>query len=122
MRKELKIRAYYKSCDNESKKLTMLFLDDNIDPYTRSAITRLYYPAQCNPMNQAKTEFYVKFNSASRAYLDLMDASPTSIQSLVDQVVEIIVYIRHYNFVGANGKKIIGWNLNLIKINPAHYS
>lgn len=120
-KKEFTIKAYFNSYNPEYKKMTMLFLDDEIEPFTKSYLTKYYFGAQNNPIKNG--EFYVKFDvKKAKVYADKSCQFNTAVQELLDQVVEMRVYIKHYNFVDKSGKKIIGWNINLISMIPSHYS
>lgn len=116
MKKEINLKAYFKSYDQENKKLTLLFLNEEIEPFTKDFLTKYYSAAQNNPVKPQ--EFYVKWNKICKVYIDKADMCQVPVQSLQDKVVTLSVYIKHYNFV-SYGKKIQGWNINLVKMNPA---
>jgi hypothetical protein len=116
LKKEIYLRAFFKSYDSENKKLTMLFLDDEIEAFTKDFLNKYYSAAQNNPVKSQ--EFYVKWDKKSIAYVDKSGVCLVPVQELIDKVVNLCVYIKHYNFM-SNGKKIQGWNINLVKINPA---
>lgn len=114
IRKEINLRAYFKSC--EDKKLTMLFMDDDIETFTKQFLTKYYSNAQNNPIRNQ--EFYVKFDQKkSICYLDKADQIIIPIEELLNKFVEMTIYIKHYNFI-SNGRKVIGWNINLINMRP----
>lgn len=119
--KEITIKAFFKSYDENYKKLTLLFLDDEVEPFTKSFLTKYYSSAQNNPIKYG--EFSVKHDvRKSRVYIDKGEQILAPIQDLLDQIVEMTVFIRHYNFTDKSGKKIIGWNINLVKMIPVCYS
>lgn len=118
-KKILQVKGYYKSIDTNYKKLTLLFLDDEIDD-TRNILQRFYSDKHNNPIRH--NEFTVKFDTKSKCFIDKSDMSQVPLLDLVDQTVILQVYIKHYNFTDKTGKKISGWNINLIKMNPSNYS
>lgn len=113
MKKIITIRAFLKSCDTTSKKLTMIFLDDEIEEFTKSFLMNYYSNAQNNPIRD--NEFIVKYCEKSRCFLDNARQTIGSMSDLVDNVITANVFIRHYNFT-SGGKKIIGWNVNLVSM------
>ena len=118
--KVIQLKAFFKSYNEKYKKLTMLFLDDEIEPFTKSYLTKYYFATQHNPINGM--EFVVKFDATkAKIYKDKGDQLPVPIQDMLDQVVKLDIYIKHYNFTDKSGKKIIGWNINLVKMTPDHY-
>lgn len=114
IKKEIKLKAYFRNYDAVTKKLTMLFLDDVTEPFTRSFLTQYYNAAQNNPVESQ--QFYVKFSQYSMCYADKAKQARVPLQDLLQHVVSITIYIKHYNFMSA-GKKIQGWNINLLNIN-----
>jgi len=114
--KEFNIKAYYEGCDRDKNKLIMLFLDDEVDSFTKSFLTKYYSSSQHNPIHN-NNKFDIKFTKKSIGYLDKAKQAITPIHNLVDQIVYMTVYISHYNF-NANGKRIVGWNINLVDIAP----
>lgn len=116
IKKEIVLKGYFKCYDEVTKKLTIAFLDESIEPFTKSFLSRHYSYMQNNPMSTQ--QFYVKFNlQYSMCYLDKLKQIRVPLQKLLEQIVTITVYVKHYNFV-SNGKKIQGWNLNLLQIIP----
>lgn len=116
LKKEINLRAYFKSYDATTKKATMLFLDDDTEKFTKEFLTQYYSASQNNPIRMQ--EFYVKFDQKkSFCYLDKSDQIRVPIQDLLNKVIIMVVFIKHYNF-NSNGKKIQGWNINLLKMNP----
>lgn len=113
--KEFAITAYYESYEKDKNKLIMLFLDDEVDSFTKSFLAKYYSSSQHNPIHNNK--FDVKYTKKSIGYLDKAKHAITPIHNLVDQIVNMTVYISHYNF-NANGKRIVGWNVNLVDIAP----
>lgn len=113
--KEFHIKAYYESYDTERNKLIMLFLDDEVDSFTKSFLTKYYSSSQYNPVHNNK--FDIKYTKKSIGYSDKSKQAILSIHNLVDQMVCMTVYISHYNF-NSNGKRIVGWNINLVDIRP----
>ena len=114
IRKEINLRAYFQSING--KKLTMLFMDDEVESFTKQFLTKYYSNAQNNPIRSQ--EFYVNFDpKKSICYLDKADQIIVPIEQLLNKFVLMTVYIKHYNFT-SNGKKIIGWNINLLSIKP----
>jgi hypothetical protein len=113
--KEFHIKAYYESYATDKNRLIMLFLDDEVDPFTKSFLTKYYSSSQYNPIHNNK--FDVKYTKKSIGYLDKAKQVITPVHNLVDQIVYMTVYISHYNF-NANGKRIVGWNINLVDIAP----
>ena len=113
--KDFNIKAYYESYDRDKNKLIMLFLDDEVDPFTKSFLTKYYSSSQYNPIHSNK--FDVKYTKKSIGYLDKAKQVITPVHNLVDQIVNMTVYISHYNF-NSNGKRIVGWNINLVDIAP----
>lgn len=115
--KHITIKAFLKTNDIANKKLTMIFLDDEVEKFTREFLTKYYNNAQNNPIRN--NEFYVKFNFNSKCYLDKNKTCIGSMNALVDSVVLAKVYIKNYNFTNPDGRKIIGWNINLVDLWPA---
>jgi hypothetical protein len=116
--KEFTIKAYFESYDRDKNKLIMLFLDDEVDTFTKSFLTKYYSSSQYNPIHNNK--FDVKYTKKSIGYLDKAKQAITSVHNLMDQIVNMTVYISHYNF-NANGKRIVGWNINLVDITPVSH-
>lgn len=112
------IKAYFQKYDEINKKMTLLFLDDEIEPFTKSFLTKYYSSAQNNPVKY--NEFYVKIDARkSICYLDKASQIIVPIQDNLDKVVIMDITIKHYNFTNNFGKKIIGWNIHLINMKPA---
>ncbi|MGL5935432.1 MAG: hypothetical protein ACRCZI_07390 [Cetobacterium sp.] len=109
------IKGYFHKCDDKYKKLTMIF---NNDEFTKSLLMRHYSEYHRNPVDN--NEFYVKYDPIkTHAFLDKNNSVFTPIQALIDRHVEMTINIKHYSFVdNKSGKKIIGWNINLINIRP----
>ena len=122
LRKEYNIKAYFKHYNTENKKLTLLFLDNEVEPFTKDFLTKYYSNAQNNPIKD--NEFYIKHDiKKSVCYLDKKEQVMIYIQDLLDQIVSIVIYIKHYNFSDRmTGKKIIGWNIHLVKMQPFNYA
>ena len=110
--KELIIRAYLKNVD--SNHLTFLFFADDTEPFTKKFLTE-YYNGQNSSITDS--QFKVKYISSSAAYKDKAQLVQIPIHDLIGQSVEAHVLLKHYNFI-SNGKKIIGWNLTLLYMNP----
>lgn len=117
--KILNVQGFFKTCDINYKKITFLLLDDEAN-LTKNILMKYHSEYQKNPIND--TEFYVKFDNKSKCYIDKADLAQIPITNLVDQVVTMQVYMKHYAFTDKYGKKITGWTLNLIKMNPFNYS
>jgi hypothetical protein len=117
-KKIINLRAFFKSYNYGNKKLTMNFLDDEVEPFTKKFLMSYFNWNQNNPVKD--NEFYVKSSIKSKACVDKHGEISTTIQELVDTVVCLQVEIRHYNFSDKKtNNRIIGWNLNLINIYPA---
>ena len=117
MKKTITLKAFYKSCDTNNKKLSMLFLDDEIEPFTKNFLMKYYSNAQNNPIRG--NEFYVKYNDRSICCLDKSETCVGSISDLVDSIVIMRVNIKNYNFANSDGRKVIGWNIVLDRIHPS---
>lgn len=109
---EKKIRGLVYKCDE--KDITLYILADEIADGT-NAFLRTYFTGQNRTVT--RTTFKVKINSNSMAFLDKGRQCLISVGELLNQVVELTVAIKHYNF-SANGKKITGWNMQLIEMHP----
>ena len=117
IKKEITLTAYFKQYDENNKKLTMLFLDDEIEPFTKSFLTKYYDTAQNNPIKD--NEFYIKFDlRKSVCFLDKGYQIIVPVQDMLDKIVCMTVAIRNYNFTNNMGKKIIGWNIHLLTMKP----
>ena len=115
--KHITIKGLLKKYDAQKKKITLLFMSDEIDSFTRQFLNGHYNKSQINPMRNG--EFYVKYNNNSRFYLDKAEQNiATSMDSLLERVVNMTIYIRHYDFIDKKGKRIIGWNITLVKLFP----
>jgi hypothetical protein len=115
-KKQYTLKAYFNNIDLADKKATFLFLDDEIEPFTRKFLMGHYHHSQKNPINNG--EFYVKTSSNTLTFIDKADVCTVEIQRLLDQVVTLVVHLKHYNFTNQNGQKIVGWNIHLVKMNP----
>lgn len=111
MNRVYKLKAYFNEYNPNTKKCTMLFLDDEAEPFTKPFLTKYYSSAQNNPLDGQR--FYVNTSLKSLCYLDKNHEHVTHIQNLVDNVCELHVKLKNYNFT-QNGKKIIGWNIQLL--------
>lgn len=110
------LRGFFKSY--ESGKIALLFLSDEQDDSKRTLL-RFYSGLHNNPMKYE--EFYVKYDTRSVFYADRGDAAITIIDELCGKYVELRAVVKNYTFT-SRGKKISGWNLTLLKMNPYHYS
>ena len=117
VKKVVTIKAFLKECDTDNKKLTMLFLDDEIERFTKNFLTNYYSNAQNNPIKGE--EFYIKYCDKSRFFLDKVGVVIGDVQTLVDSIVIVQVHIRHYNFTDKSGRKVVGWSINMIQMKPA---
>lgn len=117
LKKEITLKAIFNKYDEQTKKLSMLFLDTEIEPFTKNFLTKYYSESQHNPIN--RNEFYVKFDmKKSICFLDKGNQVIVPVQDMLDKVVSITVLIKHYNFTNAKGNKIIGWNIHLLVMKP----
>lgn len=117
IKKEINLRAFFSSYDADVKKLTMVFLDTEIEAFTKSFLNSYYSTAQNNPIRDQT--FFIKFDQKkSHCFHDKACINLVDIQDLLDKVVTVTVYIRHYNFM-SNGKKIQGWSINLVSMFPS---
>jgi hypothetical protein len=107
-----------KSYDPEKKRITLSFIDKDIEPFTYNYLHNKYSAQHVNPFNQI--DFWVKFNpNKSKIYLDKGEQINTTIYNLMDQNVELVITIFNYNFKDkSSGKKIQGFSLNLVKMQP----
>jgi hypothetical protein len=110
--KEIVVRAFLKEIKNGY--ITFLFFANELEPFTKKFITE-YYKGQ----NSTVTDngFKVKYISNSKAFRDKAGLTQISIYDLINQGVEAKLLLKHFNF-NANGKRIMGWNLTLICMNP----
>lgn len=102
--KQVTLKGFLKNISE--KKITFLFLDDDIDPFT-SKFLRNYYTDQLTPVKH--NEFTVKILNKSRAYMDKNKLHPTTFDYFINKMVCINVQLRHYYFNKKNG-----WSMDLI--------
>jgi|SRR6476661_6002515 len=115
LRKELKIYGIVKS--SYDNKITLLFIDEPQNTYdTKFKLNKYHSANQINPIKYQ--EYYVILNNKSKIFLDKVGIVAANISELIDRTVEMHVYIKHYNFTNHYGKKIMGWNINLISMKP----
>jgi hypothetical protein len=115
-KKEYCIKAYFKSFDQNGKKLHMSFLNDEVDSFTRTFLYSYYSTAQTNPIKH--DEFYIKYDKNSLFFLDKAKTHLMEPINLVETQVNMSIQIKHYNFINQQGKKIIGWNIYLRSMYP----
>ncbi len=114
----ISIKAFFKSYDNNTQKLSLVFLDEEFDRFTKNFLSNYYKNAEKKPINNI--EFYVKCTNHSKIFIDKQATVPGDLTSLVDKVICAKVYIHNYSFTDKNSlKKITGWYLTLVKILPA---
>lgn len=119
---QVTLRGLLKSCDKDSKKIILILLDREIEKFTFDYLNNKSNPIEITPLSY-NNHFYVKLNRQSKAYLDKNCETITSIENLIDQVVNLSVKVYHFNFRDQkSGKKVRGWNLTLINMYPHHYS
>lgn len=109
---EKNLRGLFYKCDE--KDITLYILADEI-AYDTNKFLRSYFTGQNRTITA--TTFKVKRTDESKAHLDKAKQVLIDIQTLLEQVVEIKVTIKHYSF-SSNGKKITGWNMRLLEIHP----
>jgi hypothetical protein len=109
---EKNLRGLFYECDE--KTATFYILAEEISPDTYKFL-HTYFPGQNRSITANK--FKVKISSNTKAHLDKAEQSPVYYMDLIEQMVEIKVLVKHYSF-SSNGKKITGWNMQLIEMHP----
>lgn len=118
---QVTLRGLLKSCDKDSKKITLILLDREIEKFTYDYLNNKSNPIEINPVSY--NHFYVKLNKQSKAYSDKNCKTINPIENFIDQVVNLTVKVYHFDFRDKkSGKKVRGWNLTLIDMYPRHYS
>ncbi len=109
---EKKLRGLLYKCDE--KYITFYILADEMATDTNKFL-KTYFTGQNKTITP--TTFKVKITGKSKAHLDKAQQVQILPQELINQVVEINVIVKHYNFLQAD-KKIIGWNMTLNEMHP----
>lgn len=107
-KKEYTFRAFLKSIDFDNKKIEFLFLDDEIEKFTKSFLS-----GYCNHMRTPVNSlgFVAKFDYSTISFSDKTQLCSTPLLQLVDKIVELTAEVKHYNFLDKNKTRIIGWKL-----------
>lgn len=113
-----KIKAYFKSYDAIAKKMTCMFLDDGVDNFTRSFLTRFNEGMPRGSYGPIKdNEFTIKVCSYSTAHRTQNQLSPIHISDLVGQFIEMHVNICSYSYMIGNRRQS-RWEIKLISAMP----
>lgn len=112
---EINLRAFFKEYNPKWKRLTLTFLDDEIEKFTPEFFQKKYNLNIGNPVDFSRGEFYVKVQSiySVKCYLTKNKNTRIPLEDLINKRVELIVQPRTYHYKGKQG-----WNLKLIEIYP----
>ena len=111
---KLKLRAYFSEYNSNWGRLTLNFLDDEIEAFTHDFLINKHEKSILNginsPVHNDTTKFYVKIKKKSfiNSYTSESKIVRVPIQDLLEHIVIMEVDLKNYLF---NGKA--GWYLSL---------